>query len=301
VVSVTAIIVALGDDPQLPSCLSALASEDAMELEVAVVENGASGPPPVLRHGPDIRLRRPENPGFAAAVNEALARTRGEHVLVLNPDATLLQGSLSVALTTLGCDPRIGAVAFRLLRPGGSVLDSAGIRLGLVRRARDRGMGRPAARRFLRASDVDGACMACALFRRSALEAARDGAGEVLDSRFFAYKEDVDLCWRLRRAGFRVVYEPRAVAFHERGWKERSRSAIPHRLRVLSFRNRWLMIAKNEPALSFVLRLALYVPYEVLLALWLLLREPRVLAAYAEIAAEIGESLRRRPLWQRNP
>ena len=48
--------------------------------------------------------------------------------------------------------------------------------------------------------------------RRAALEAARDGAGEVLDERLLAYKEDVDLGWRIRRAGYRIVYEPAARA-----------------------------------------------------------------------------------------
>ena len=80
---------------------------------------------------------------------------------------------------------------------------------------------------FLDRADVDAACMACALFRRDALEAARDGAGEILDHRYFAYKEDVDLGWRLRRAGYRIAYLPECRAVHERGWREGSRRSIP--------------------------------------------------------------------------
>lgn len=293
----TAIVVALGDDPRVQACLEALRRETGGIVELAVVENGApDGPAPELPLAPAVRLRRSANPGFAGAVNEALAATHGELVLTLNPDAVLEPGALDAARERLASDPAIGAVAFRLERPDGRTLDSAGIRLGPVRRPRDRGMGSLKSGRHLEPAAVDAACMACALFRRRALESARDGAGEILDSRFFAYKEDVDLGWRMRRAGWKVAYEPTARAVHERGWKEGGRAGIPEELRILSLRNRWLTIAKNESAWSFVLRLALYVPYEVLAAVRLLLREPGVLRAYPRIVAELRETLRRRVL-----
>jgi GT2 family glycosyltransferase len=163
-------------------------------------------------------------------------------------------------------------------------------------RAFDRGMGGPAEGRFLTPADVDGACMACALFRREALLQARDGAGEILDSRFFAYKEDVDLSWRLRRAGYRIRYLPEASATHERGWREGRRREIPVWIRRLSLRNRWFTILKNESALSLALRMAIYVPWEVAIAGYLLLREPRVLPAYPAILGGLTDTWKRRKL-----
>jgi len=294
--TLTAIIVTHGDDPRLLPCLEALLPEWPTEcLEVFVVENGADGEGPGLPD-PVRRMRRSENPGFAAAFNEALQASSGELVLSLNPDALVHPGALEKAAATLRCESRVGAVALRLVRPGGEVLDSAGIRLGTIRRARDRGMGGSATGTYPEREDVDAACMAAALFPRRALEMARDGAGEVLDVRFFAYKEDVDLGWRIRRAGFRIVYEPGAVATHERGWREGGRREIPVRLRVLSLRNRWFTILKNESPLSLALRMALYVPTEIALAAWLTVREPGVLRAYPELIRGVGETLRRRTL-----
>lgn len=289
----SAVVVVLGDDSRVHECLAALAAE-AREAEVVVVENAATGDGPSLPIEPAKRIRRPENPGYAASAAEAIEATTRAYVLTLNPDATLHRGSLARAVAVLDAHDDVGAVAFRLLRPDGQTLDSAGIQLGPIRRARDRGMGEPADGAFTSREDVDAACMACALFRRTALEAARDGAGEILDRRFFAYKEDVDLGWRLRHAGFRVAYVPDAVATHERGWKEGGRRAIPLELRILSLRNRWWTILKNESALSLLLRMALYIPVEVMLVLLLLVTEPGVLRAYPRIALGIPGSLRRR-------
>ena len=295
--SVSAIVVVLGDDPRLHECLAALAAEvreTGLGIEVVVVENAARGEAPALPLEPAKRIRREANPGYAASAAEAIEATTGDYVLTLNPDATVHAGSVARAVAVLDSEPDVGAVAFRLVRTDGTTLDSAGIRLGPIRRARDRGMGEPAEGAFTTRDDVDAACMACALFRRSALDAARDGAGEVLDRRFFAYKEDVDLGWRLRRAGFRVAYVPDAVATHERGWKERGRQTIPLELRILSLRNRWWTILKNESALSLLLRMALYVSVEVMLVLFLLVTEPGVVRAYPRIVLGIPGTLRRR-------
>jgi GT2 family glycosyltransferase len=293
---VSAIIVTLGEEPRLDACLAGLAEQGLGGLEVIVVQNGVDGPGPRLGIEPDHRIRRTENPGFGAAVNRALDLARAPAILSLNPDVVLHPRSVVAALGALMGDPAIGAVAFRLERPEEGILDSAGIHLGPFRRARDRGMGRPSAGRYLEGAEVDAACMAAALFRRAALEAARDGAGEVLDERLLAYKEDVDLGWRIRRAGYRIVYEPAARATHQRGWREGARRGIPLELRRESLKNRWQVIAKNESAGSFVIRLPLFILFEMAVAAGLLVREPRVLAAYARATRELAGSLRRRPL-----
>ncbi|MAE62813.1 MAG: hypothetical protein CMJ18_00955 [Phycisphaeraceae bacterium] len=293
----SAIVVTLGDDPRVHQCLEALAAAwPSAHLQLVLVENGAQGPAPPLPIEPAVRLRRAANPGFAQAVNEGLAVSTGDLILTLNPDARVEADAVATAVRTLDGESGAGAVAFRLVRPGATLLDSAGIRLGLIRRARDRGMGQPASGQFLERADVDAACMACALFDPAALHDARDGAGEILDSRYFAYKEDVDLGWRLRRAGYRIVYEPAAVAEHQRGWREGERKAIPRRLRVLSLRNRWFTILKNESPLSLFLRMALYVPTECGLLAWLAITEPGVLRAYPRILAGFWETMRRRKL-----
>jgi GT2 family glycosyltransferase len=291
---VAALVVALGEDPRLESCLAALDRALPPGSPVLVVQNGVEGPGPALPEGGPRFLRRSGNPGFAAAFDEGFARLEAPYILSVNPDCRVEPSSVLAAAERLDRDPGAAAVAFRLLRPEGDLLDSAGIRLGFLRRASDRGQGLPARGRYLEEDLVDAPCLAAALLRRSALLDVRDLRGEVLDSRFFAYKDDVDLGWRLRRRGHRVVYLPGAVAIHDRGWREGGRGRIPAAIRRASLRNRWFMILRNESVPDLLLRLVPYLILEVATLLWCLLRERELLPAWREGASGLAESWRRR-------
>ena len=293
------ILIALGEDPDLPACVEALAEAAPARTQLILVQNRVEGSAPWdLAIPPDPWIRRPENPGFTGAFRDGYARCRSPWILSLTPDAHLGPQSLSHALEALKGHPRAGGVAFRLERPGGALLDSAGIRLGFLRRGKDRGAGEAGAGRYEEAAWVDAACMACALFRRTALEAARDGAGDILDQRFFVYKEDVDLGWRLRRSGHPLRYEPAATATHGRGWKPglAARRERGVELRRMSLRNRLWTLLKNESALGLVLKSPFFLLHELAVAGFLCLREPGVLPAYAEVLMGAAECRARRRL-----
>ena len=293
-VDISAVIVTLGDDPDLIDCLRSLDGDTDLCTEVVLVQNGTEDAGPELPVAPRVRLRRPENTGFTGGTEDGLNRARGRLVLFLNADARLTPGALARAAEALDQDPSIGGIAFRLERPGGAVMDSAGIQLGVLRRGFDRGMGEPAPGLFPDPEDVDAACLAGALMKREALEAARDGAGEILDRRYFAYKEDVDLGWRVRRAGYRIRYLPDAVVIHERGWKKNSHRRIPSDLRAMSLRNRWWTTLKNEEVWRLALGMAFWGCVEAVWVVRLLLTEPRVLKGYGGMIRGIPETLRRR-------
>ncbi|MSR74620.1 MAG: glycosyltransferase family 2 protein [Planctomycetes bacterium] len=293
--TVSVVIVAFGDDPRVDDALRSVRAQD-IAVSCVVVHNAVAEDDGQRDADGTVHLRNRRNLGFAAGFNLGFQAGDGDFVLSLNPDAQLALGALSAALQALHADAAIGAVALRLVRPDGITLDGAGIRMDWLRRGRDRGIGKPARGAFEEAQDVDAACMAAALFRREALLAARDGAGQVLDARFFAYKEDVDLGWRLRRAGWRVRYVPEARATHERGWKEGARRQVAPQLRALSLGNRWLTIFKNESLLNALLRTVPWIVQELLLAGWLLLREPRTLLGYWHALRGLRGSLCRRKL-----
>jgi GT2 family glycosyltransferase len=306
--SVSVAIVRYADDPRLESCLAGLKAQEGVVLDVVIVENGAApgAPPPEPWKAPGgaIRtlgtVRREANPGFAAAFNEAWERLRGDWVVSLNPDCRLDPDAVRAARDALAADAKAGAVALRLVRPGRDVLDSAGIRVSpVLLRARDLGRGGPAAGRYLEPTTVDAACLAGAMLRRAAADQARDGAGEILDTRYFAYQEDVDLGWRMRRAGYHVRYEPRAVGEHERGWREGRRRDMPVFLRRTSLRNRWFTILKNVSWPGLAWRLPFLCVRELAAFLWLLVTEPAVTPAFASAVAGIPGTIRRRPLARR--
>jgi cellulose synthase/poly-beta-1,6-N-acetylglucosamine synthase-like glycosyltransferase len=115
-----------------------------------------------------------------------------------------------------------------LLRPGRTVIDSAGIRLPRHRRPRDRGSDETDGGQYDRAEFVFGVSGAAMMLRRAALADLAVG-GEVVDEDFFAYHDDTDLCWRANRLGWRVLYEPRARGVHGCRWQRQQRMEIAPR------------------------------------------------------------------------
>ena len=96
-----------------------------------------------------------------------------------------------------------------------------------------------------------GADGAAALYRRETLDDCALGA-EVLDEDLALWASDVDLAWRARMLGWRCAYEPRAVAYHVRTYSPSTRGRLPKRDRRIQFRNRYLMMAKNDTAAGLV-------------------------------------------------
>ncbi len=232
------------------------------------------------------------NLGFAAGHNRNFARARGEHFLALNPDVVLAPGFLSHLVAVLDRTPDAGAVTGRLLRPGpGRRLDSAGIRWALGRtRFLDRGVGEPACR-FDEEEDVFGACGAAALYRRRALESVARPGETPFAERFFMYYEDVDLAWRLRRAGWRTRYAPGAEARHLRGGSGAGSAFVEYHL----VRNR-LWVSLRNASVPELLRelpgLALFQTVKATQAL----RRPHLRAALRDQWRGVRPSLRERGL-----
>ncbi|NNL84849.1 MAG: glycosyltransferase family 2 protein [Myxococcales bacterium] len=111
----------------------------------------------------------------------------------------------------------------------------------------DRGEGEPAAR-YSTEEDVFGACGAAALYRSRALEAVARRNETPFAEGFFMYYEDVDLAWRLRRAGWRNVFVPGATARHQRGAAGAHEAFVEYHL----VRNRLWLSARNASVGEFL-------------------------------------------------
>ena len=209
----------------LRACLESLrADHDAGRAEVWVVDNGsADGSPALVRDAfPWVRLVEPgANLGFGAAVNLVAERSTAPWLAPANADVALEPGALERLLATGAEHPRAGAVAPRLVLPGGATQHSVYAfptvpftvvhNLGLARVVPglgDRlcllGAWDPERPRW-----VDWAVAAFLLVRRDAWDAAGG-----FDPAQWMYAEDLDLGWRLARAGWRTRYEPRARVRH---------------------------------------------------------------------------------------
>jgi N-acetylglucosaminyl-diphospho-decaprenol L-rhamnosyltransferase len=165
----------------------------------------------------------PSNPGYGGAVNAGVRELPASvaWVLISNPDVVLGRGSIDAMLETAETDRRIGAVGPAVLNPDGSVYPSAravpslrtGIGHALFANLWQRYPWTLAYRRETdpsdRARDAGWLSGSCLLVRRSAF----DEIGG-FDEGYFMYFEDVDLGFRLGRAGYRNVYEPASTVTH---------------------------------------------------------------------------------------
>lgn len=200
----------------LRACLRSVTRFAPAGTEILVVDDGSTNGSAsrVAAVFPGVRgLRLPRRLGFCAAANAGIRATHHPIVELLNDDTEVTRGWAEAALARFR-DPTVAAVAPLVLRwpggePGQARVDSAGDRYYLGGVAGKRGHGEVLGPVHLRSGPVFGASASSAFYRREAL--LRAGA---FPESFGAYFEDVDLAFRLHRAGHRVLFEPAACVLH---------------------------------------------------------------------------------------
>jgi len=201
----------------LEPCLdSVLHQSGGREIEIVLIDNGSQdGSAELVRERfPSVRvIANAENVGFTRAVNQGIAASSGELLLLLNNDTVMQPGSLSKlqrSLESLGVEA--GGVQPLLLWAGdGEIIDSAGIATGPRFVARDDLRGRSRVSAPTEEREIFGVCFACALLRRSVF----DRCGP-LDPDFFAEWDDVEFCLRAHWHGYRFFLIPEARVLHHR-------------------------------------------------------------------------------------
>jgi N-acetylglucosaminyl-diphospho-decaprenol L-rhamnosyltransferase len=246
----SAVVVDYYSGPFLAECVRSLNDEGLADL--VVVENGDAEAvrAALLTHGLDKTpvLATGRNLGYGAGANRGLAAIeRGEHVLVCNPDLVVHAGALDRLCATLDDRPGWAIVGPRILTPEGAAYPSARRFPAPWVAAGHAVLGalfpnNAFTRRYRtpdlpdRPTEVDWVSGACFLARRGVLE---DLGG--FDEGYFMFAEDMDLCWRVNRAGWRVGFEPGAVVTHQEGVSRRRhpyRMALAHHRSALRFASR---------------------------------------------------------------
>jgi len=251
-VSVT--VVTHNSGPFIGRCLDAVFRQEYEALEVIVVDNASQDDSRRVLGQYQDRIRLIENSrntGFAAAQNQAIAASRGEWILTLNPDVLLQPTFIARLVEAGGLDHRVGSVCCKLLRlqrnftiPSAPRIDSTGIYFTRAIRHFDRGWNEPDDGQYDQTEYVFGACAAAALYRREMIAAISLDDG-FFDPDFFTYREDADVAWRAQLFGWRCIYAPQAVAHHVRRVVNGSRLGAPAVLKMHSVKNRFLMRIKN--------------------------------------------------------
>jgi GT2 family glycosyltransferase len=205
----------------LSDCLSSVREHAPLWTEFIVVDDGSSDAviSQVAKRFAGVRVvRHDTSMGFAAAANRGIAAASGSIIELLNDDTQVSAGWAEGALRCF-TDPTVAAVAPLVLQGTADaeflchrIIDSAGDEYDRGGFARKRGHGQRLSEKFRVQCEVFGASASSAFYRADVLRAV----GGFPES-FGAYFEDVDLAWRVRRAGYRAVYEPSSLVWHRVG------------------------------------------------------------------------------------
>jgi N-acetylglucosaminyl-diphospho-decaprenol L-rhamnosyltransferase len=224
---VSVVIVHHETPAELLRCVERLAaSRGKVARQVVVVDNASrSLDEPMLREvDPDIQvIRNVTNVGFAAAANVGLRMAQGRHVLLLNPDAFVEPETLRLMVDYMDSRPDVGCATPRLVREDGRLDLACRRSFPTPRRALFRllllSRLLPRSRRMaqynltyldeMQETEIDAPCGAFMLVRAEVL----NDVG-LLDERYFMYGEDLDWAYRIKRAGWKVMYAPLTTVVH---------------------------------------------------------------------------------------
>jgi GT2 family glycosyltransferase len=219
-------------------------------LHITVVDNASTDESveEIRKNFPDVAIIENEkNLGFAGGCNVGLNQVEADYYLVLNNDTTHESGWIRSMVKRIESHDKIAAVQPKIMsaqEPNrfdyaggvGGLMDILAFPFALGRifttMEEDDGY-------YDQPRDIFWASGTALLLRGSALKDVG-----LFDEDFFAHMEEIDLCWRLHNAGWRVVNEPRAKIFHHSGW-----TLPPDRFqkKYLNHRNNLMMIIKNYP------------------------------------------------------
>lgn len=269
---------------------NALLEQDLRGIEVAAVDcassDGSARRLAALQGLPLEVEALKENIGFAAGMNLAIERSTAPWVLSLNADTRPAPDFIRRLLgrAEMSSPYRIGAVTGRLTRfsnEGASeTLDACGMRLALAWRHLDRGSNEQDRGQYPFCERVFGGTGAATLFRREALlDVAIDG--EIFDPSFHSFREDAELCFRLRERGWEILYEPAARCAHRRANLPSRRAAMPAAVNYHSLKNRYLLRAYHATWATLPLTFLPALGRDLLACGHALLRERSSLSAYS--------------------
>lgn len=242
-VNLSVIIVSWNCKTELLDCLYSLTDQNSGDsVEILVVDNASSDGSVEAIHlrFPSVHIiQTGTNLGFAQAANRGLATARGEYVLFLNPDTLIQTDILEPTLEVLQRWPTVGILGVRLLNSDGSVQPSCGHFLSVstlikeqIARLSGFGLanGDPKNNHLWSSttiSEPDWLTGAFLLCRRAIVQEVGGFDGE-----YFLYVEDMDLCYRVRKRGYKIVYFPEISVTHlgnrsgEQKWAEQREGEI---------------------------------------------------------------------------
>ena len=251
------IIVNWNSKDYLKNCIaSILAATHGLKFEIVVIDSGSfDGCKEMLLHlYPEVRFIQSENNvGFAKANNKAFYKAYAQKLLFLNPDTIVKDDAIHKLSQSLECLPDAGIVGPKLLNSDQTVqltcirvfpniltqILDAEILMRFFPRSRLWGtahlFNQPE-----RPSEVDAISGACLMIKRSVFEEVG-----LFSDDYFMYSEDIDLCYKVKEAGWKTYYIPSATVVHH-GGASSSQTKVNTFSAVMMLESRWRFFRKTR-------------------------------------------------------
>ncbi len=260
---VTISLVTFNNEKYIPYVLSSIAAQSFKDWELIILDNNSADETVKAIHEealPYKLLEQRHNLGFGRGHNSIINWSAGEYILILNADVILEPNYLQLCIAYMDQHPEVATLSGKLLswdfqrQEKTNIIDSCGLNIDRRYHVSNRLQGHVDSSK-IQSAQVFGHSATAMLVRRSALQHTAlpkfVGSGlEYFDEDFLAYKEDADLAWRLRLAGWEHYCLVTAVGYHHRAASSR-RSSFKDRknrnsINMLSYRNHLCMLKKNS-------------------------------------------------------
>jgi GT2 family glycosyltransferase len=241
--------------------------------EIIIADNASSDNSVAFlkTHYPSLKIiQNNENGGFSKGYNDALQQIEADYYCLLNSDVEVTENWVNPIVNLLDNNPEVAVVQPKLLSYAHKQqFEYAGACGGFIDR-----FGYPFCRgRLFGCLENDNNqydtsmevfwATGAALFVRSSVFHALKG----LDEDFFAHMEEIDFCWRVKNAGYKIMVEPGSVIYHVGGGTLPKNSA---RKTYLNFRNNLFILLKNLPKRKILPVLLLRFPLDIIAAIFFL-------------------------------
>lgn len=279
-------------------CLQSLENQTFKNFEIVLVDNGSSFEDyeklkdAVKKINLKIVFKRlGKNSGITGGMNFGYKFTKGDYIIFMNNDMIAAKSFLSEILAPFKRRENVGAVVPKVKfwdnGPTNEVQFSGG-KLTFYGTLMNKEMEKYGSKFYERESEVDCATAACFLVSRKVLE----DLGEVFPEFYSVFFEDIDLSWRVRSAGYKIIYAPKSVVYHKGSMSITGKASEGKQKFIV--RNKYLTFWRNLSVHKFVAVFPFLLAFDVLRSLKQILKGHFGFASYSfvgflEFLANTGE------------
>lgn len=315
---VSVIIVCYNSEKYIKNCLNSLKGQSWENIEIIIIDNNSSDKTlkyieQTLKGNKYLLLKQEKNLGFATGNNVGIKYSNGKYICFLNPDVILEKDYIKNAVEFFKDNDEVGSVSGKIFKyrfhsnsiKKTNIIDTKGLKLKKNHQVVEIDANKKDSFFKKNKREIFGVSAAAGIYIRDALNDIKAVSlnNNYFDDIFFIYKEDVDLAFRLRHAGWKSYYLGDAVAYHDR-WETgsskkmlnifRKRKEKNPKVNYFSYRNHLLMVLKNQYLSNLILYLPFIACYEIKKIIYFVLFEQKTLLGLFSFIKLIPLTLRKR-------